>query len=212
MGPADAPGAFFELRRPDAGRRRIFIPDDGRTFSHRALVELFRERPHIWKHRSPLRFPDQPEAPPGPPRLPEEWGEVPRDFPASLAFAPAELRSVIAVNQTQSADGVTIAATALEIFEVGARLRYLAHADGGAARRDLDILEAIAIDDAGRLYQVEQLAGDRRGNKVDGALAIAPAPPGDTSRLTVTIGTVGDNVVEPARGPWVFPMVLRDSE
>jgi hypothetical protein len=212
VGPADAPGAFFELRRPDAGKRRVFIPDDGRAFSHRSVIELFRDRPHIWKHRSPSRFPDQPEAPPGPPRLPDEWGEVPGDFPEGLGFAPGELRSVIAVNQSQSADGVTVAATALEIFEAGARLRYLAHAEGGAARRDLDVLETIAIDDAGRLYRVEQLPSDRRGNRVDGALAIAPAPPVDTSRLTVTIGTVGDSVGDPARGPWVFPMVLRESE
>jgi hypothetical protein len=200
------------LRRPDAGRRRIFIPDDGRTFSHRALVEMFRERPHIWKHRSPARFPDRPEAPPGPPRLPEEWGEVPGDFPEGLGFAPAELRSVIAVNQSQSADDVTIAATSLEVFEAGARLRYLAHAEGGAARRDLDVLEAIAIDDAARLYRVEQLPGDRRGNRVDGSLALAPAPPAGTSRLTVTIGTLGGSTDEPARGPWVFPMVLREVE
>jgi hypothetical protein len=212
VGPADSPGAFFELRRPDAGRRRVFIPDDGRTFSHRALLELFRDRPHIWKHSSPSRFPERPEAPPGPPRLPEEWGEVPGDFPEGLAFAPEQLRSVIAVNQSQSADEVTVAAIALEIFEVGARLRYLAHAEGAAARRDLDVIDAVAIDDAGRLYEVGQLPSDRRGNKIDGCLAIAPTPPGDTSRLTVTIGTFGDNVGEPARGPWVFPMVLRDTD
>ena len=206
----EAPGAFMELRRPGAGRHRLFIPDDGRACSHRALVALFRERPHIWKHRSPSRFPDAHEAPEGPPRLPEEWGSVPGDFPDGLGFDPEDLRAVVAVNQTQAIDGVTIAATALEIFDEAARLRYLAHADGPTARRDLDVLDAVAIDNTGRMYRVGQLPGERRGNRLDGALAIAPAPPGAAGRLTVTIGTVGERGGQPTRGPWVFPMSLNE--
>src|SRR5688572_31607127 len=42
-------GAFIELTRPDQGRYGLYIQDDGRAFSHRALVALFRESPHIWK-------------------------------------------------------------------------------------------------------------------------------------------------------------------
>jgi hypothetical protein len=210
VGPADRAGAFFELRRPDAGRRRIFVPDDGRTFSHRSLVEMFRERPHIWKHRDPSRFPDRPSAPPAPPRLPDEWGRVPGDFPDGLRFGPESLRSVVAVNQTQTADDITLALTALEIHESAARMGFMAHADEPAARRGIEVLDMVAIDDAARMYLVGQIDAERSGNRMEGVLALAPAPPADATRLTVTIGTVG-GAEEPARGPWVFPIPLRRS-
>jgi len=210
VGPPDAPGAFFELSRTDEGRKFLFVPDDGRTFSHRALIALFRDRPHIWKHLSPDRFPET-EAPAGPPQMPEEWGEMPNGYPEAVAFEPATLLNVVAVNQSQAADDVTIAVTALELYEDAARVRYLAHAAGADARNDLMVMDAVAIDDSGRLYRVEQHSCDRRGNRLDGGLVIAPAPPREVAGLTVTIGTVGGGLsgTEPARGPWVFPISLR---
>ena len=46
------PAAFFALARGAGETRGVFVPDDGRALSHHALVELFRENPAIWKHRS----------------------------------------------------------------------------------------------------------------------------------------------------------------
>ena len=209
VGP-DAPGAFFELTRPDEEPLCVFVPDDGRTFSHRALIAMFRDRPHIWKHLNPERFPDV-EAPSGPPQMPEEWGTIPPGYPDGVALEPTTLREVIAVNQSQLADEVNIAVTALELYEEAARVRYLAHAGGADARHDLMVMDAVAIDDLGRLYRVEQHSCERRGNRLDGGLVIAPAPPREVARLTVTIGTVGSGRADgqPARGPWVFPIGLR---
>jgi hypothetical protein len=212
LGSPDVPGAFIELRRPAGGRLGVYIPDDGRAFSHRALVALFREQPAVWKHARPGQIPYRAEPPPGAPRPPEDWAEVAEPFPESLAFGPETLRSVIAVNQVETADGLTIAASALEIFDDGARLRYLVQGSDADARGRIALLDALAIDDAARLYRVAQLPTERHGLRLDCALALAPAPPLDASRLTITIGTVEGPDDGPLSGPWVFPMHLRDRE
>jgi hypothetical protein len=59
---------------------------------------------------------------------------------------------------------------------------------------------------------VAQLPTERHGLRLDCALALAPAPPLDASRLTITIGTVEGPDDGPLSGPWVFPMHLRDRE
>ena len=52
-GPSGPPAAYFSLVRGATGEvRGVYVPDDGRALSHRALVELFREHPGVWKHRS----------------------------------------------------------------------------------------------------------------------------------------------------------------
>lgn len=200
------PAAFFELTRRGE-RRGVYVPDDGRALSHRALVSLFRESPHIWKHRSPDTIaPSAGDEPP--PR--DGWGEVPEPFPQALAFSPATLREVVPVNQVQSVEGLAIALTALERHDAGARLRYMCHASDDAGSRDMGVLDVIAVDDAGRLYRVAPVESRAEGNRLEGAFAVAPAIPQEVGRLTVTIGTVIDAGAGPERvsGPWVFPIPL----
>jgi hypothetical protein len=203
VAPDPRPAAFIELSRPGEGRRGLYIPDDGRAFSHHALVALFREQPHIWKHRTADRIPAMAEPPAGPPDT-TEWGEVPTPFPDALIFTPGTLRGVVPVHQTQSIDGVTIALTALERYEQGARLRFLAHAADQKRRAHLATVdEVLAVDEHCRRYQVAPLDVRREGNHAEGALVLGPAPPRDVSSLTVTIGSLGD---ARAPGPWVFPI------
>jgi hypothetical protein len=214
-GPGDQgpPGAFIELTRPDQGRYGLYIPDDGRAFSHRALVALFRESPHIWKHRSAERIhqmaADEPMAAP---REPEEWGEVVEPFPQALTFSPGTLRGVVPVNQTEVVDDVTIALTVLERYQQGARVRFLAHAADPKKRKSLGVLDVLAVDDQGRRYRVATLDVKREGNRAEGVIALAPAIPRDATRLTITIGTVGNGRRdENVSGPWVFPIQLSPS-
>ena len=90
-GAAGPPAAFLDLVRGPGERRGVYVPDDGRALSHRALVALFREAPGIWKHRSPDAIPLAEDAA----TSPEEWGAVPEPFPEALAFGPATLRGVV---------------------------------------------------------------------------------------------------------------------
>lgn len=198
------PAAYVDLCRRPGEVLRAFVPDDGRSFSHHALVEMFRESPHVWKHRSPEMIP----APDGP--APEEWGEVPDAFPHRSGFRPTTLRRVVAVNQVQSVDDLHIALTALECHEACARLRYIAHASNPATRRQMTVLDVVVVDDRGRRYAVDTGDAHAEGNHLSGALAIAPAVPDDVHHLTVTIGTVADGDGGPlrAQGPWVFPIAL----
>ena len=211
QGPA-CPAAFVELVRPDQGRYGIYIPDDGRAFSHRALVSLFRERPHIWKHRSAERIHQMAaDTPMATPRPPEEWGDVVDPFPAGLVFSPGTLRGVVAVNQTQSVEDVTISLTTLERYQQGARLRFLAHTADPKKRKWLQALDdVLVVDDQGRRYRQAVLDARREGNRVEGAMAVAPAVPKDVGSLTITVGTVGDHrkPSESLQGPWVFPIQL----
>lgn len=205
-GAAGPPAAYFDLVRGAGERRGVFVPDDGRAMSHRALVALFREAPGIWKHRSPGAIAPPDAAPPSA----EPWGPVAEPFPDALAFAPSTLRTVVAVNQVQSVEGLDIALTSLERHDDGARLRFICRASDAATRRHMRVLDVIAVDDAGRLYRVAPVEGRPEGNRLDGALAIAPAVPDDVAMLTVTIGTVGDDGGGAAGtpGPWVFPIRL----
>jgi len=200
------PAAYFELVRGARERRGVFVPDDGRALSHRALVSLFRESPQIWKHRSAdaiARAQDEPA-----PR--DGWGEVPEPFPQSMAFSPSTLCDVVPVNQVQTVEGLAIALTALERHDDGARLRYMCHASDARGRKEMCVLDVIAVDDAGRLYRVAPVEARTEGNRLDGAFAVAPAIPRDVGRLTVTVGTVGDEWEgrERVSGPWVFPIPL----
>ena len=200
----------MELTRPDQGRYGLYIADDGRAFSHRALVALFRESPHIWKHRSAERIhqlsADEPMAAP---REPEEWGEVVDPFPQALVFSPGTLRGVVPVIQTEAVADVTVALTALERYQQGARIRYLAHAADPKKRKSLGALDVLVVDDQGRRYRTAALDVKKEGNRSEGALVLAPAIPRDVTRLTVTIGTVGDGKRdESVAGPWVFPIQL----
>lgn len=204
---AGPPAAYFGLTRGPGETRGVYVPDDGRAFSHHALVELFRESPGVWKHRSPdsIAPPDAEHTEP-----PEAWGEVPEPFPAALALGPASLRDVVPVNQIQSIGGLDIAMVSLERHDSGARLRYMAHASDARTRSEMCVLDVIAVDDAGRLYRVAGAESRPEGNRLEGALLVAPAIPADVRRLTVTIGTVwqdgeGESQVS---GPWVFPIPL----
>lgn len=203
--PSGPPAAYFALTRGPEETRGVFIPDDGRAFSHRSLVALFRDHPAIWKHRSPDTI-DGPGAEGGIPA--EEWGTVPARFPDDLVFEPSSLRDVVTVGQVQSIAGLDIALVALERHETGARLQYMCHASDQRTRAEMCMLDVIAVDDAGRLYRVACTQGEPVGNRLDGSLVIAPPIPADVRRLTVTVGTVLDASEGTTSGPWVFPIPL----
>jgi hypothetical protein len=205
---AGPPAAYLDLVRGPDERRGVFVPDDGRALSHRALVALFRETPGIWKHRSPDSIPP-PEAGAGA-TPPEEWGAVPEPFPQALVFGPATLREVVPVGQVQSVAGLDIALTALERHDDGARLRFMCRASDAATRRRMSVLDVIAVDDSARLYRVACRESVPEGNRLEGAFALAPAIPETVALLTVTIGTVGDEGGPGGSvpGPWVFPIPL----
>lgn len=202
------PAAFIELTRPDQGRYGLYIPDDGRAFSHRALISLFRECPHIWKHRSAERIHQMAaDVPMATPHEQDTWGDVVEPFPGALIFSPGTLRGVVAIDQTDSVDDVTVALTVLERFQDGARLRFMAYSPDPRRRKRLSLLEVRVQDDHDRTYRAELLDVRRDGNRVEGALAIAPAIPRDVDGLTVTIGMVGDpkKTGDALKGPWTFP-------
>jgi hypothetical protein len=212
-GAAGAPAAFFDLVRGAGERRAVYVPDDGRALSHRALVSLFRETPGIWKHRSPDAIPPVEHDSDTPP---EEWGSVPEPFPEALVFGPGTLRAVVPVNQIQSVAGLDMALTALERHDGGARLRFMCRASDAATRRRMAVLDVIAVDDAARLYRVASIESSSHGNRLEGAFALAPAIPDDVRRLTVTVGTVGavgdgERLDDEVSGPWVFPIALGPS-
>lgn len=202
------PAAFFDLSRGPGEQQGVYVPDDGRALSHRALVSLFRESPHIWKHRSADAIP---RSEPEPDTLTTDWAEVPEPFPQALTLCPATLRDVVPVNQVQSIDGLDIALTALERYQAGARLRFMCQASDPRAGRPRAVLDVIAVDDAARLYRVAPIDTHPEGDRLEGALVVAPAIPPDVRRLTVTVGTVGGEEAAKAGdtpGPWVFPIPL----
>jgi hypothetical protein len=205
--PGGPPAAYFTLVRGPGEATGVFVPDDGRALSHRALVELFRDSPQIWKHRSPDTI-----AVPGsePVEAPEPWGPVPEPFPEALALVPATLRAVVPVGQIQSAGGLDVAMVALERHEAGARLRWMCHASDGRPRTAVSMLDVVVVDDAGRLYRTACVEGPPEGDRLEGALLVAPAIPRDVRRVTVTVGTVWGDGGGPRQtpGPWVFPIPL----
>ena len=206
--PSGPPAAYFSLVRGASGEvRGVFVPDDGRALSHRALVALFREHPGVWKHRSYASV-----DPPGtePSEAPEVWGEVPEPFPDALVLVPATLRAVVPVSQAQSAGGLDIALVALERHDGGARIGYMCHASDARTRGEMQMLDVIAVDDGGRRYRVATTDARPEGNRLQGNLVVAPAIPDGVRRLTVTVGTVRDDGEGPrlTSGPWVFPIPL----
>ncbi|MCC6833019.1 MAG: hypothetical protein IT200_16925 [Thermoleophilia bacterium] len=206
-GGPDDPAAFFGLTRAEQ-HEHLYLVDDGRSMSHRTLIGMFRDHPHVWKHRSGSALRDF-TVPESPPRPPDVWGQVPEPFPEALTVCPTTLRGVVCVNQTQSMDGVTLAVTTLERFAEGARAHYLCHAPDRRFREDTAAMDAIAVDDGGRMYRVAPVARVRRGARIEGTLAIAPAVPAGVGLLTLTIGTLGPGAEGPgAPGPWVFPIPL----
>lgn len=183
-----------------------YVPEDDRGYSHRALVALLRERPHIWKHRSPESAASA-VSDSGPASA---WAEPDEPFPDSLPIGAAQLRGVVAVNQSQAIDDITVAVTSLERFEDGARLRLLVQ-DGSLHRRpDLCTLDVVAVDDRGRMYRVATSQAAGAMGSVEAEILLGPAPPRDVGRLTIAVGAVGDadGAGSAVPGPWIFPIEL----
>ncbi|MSO44860.1 MAG: hypothetical protein EXQ74_06120 [Thermoleophilia bacterium] len=205
------PGAFIELVRADQGRYGIYIPDDGKAFSHRALISSFRECPHIWKHRSAERIhlmaQDIPMATPG---EHDGWTPVVDPFPGALIFSPATLRGVTAIDQTRVVGDVTIVLTTLERYRDGARLRFLAQSPEIRKRKNLQLVGIEIIDSHGRTYTSALLNDHHDANRVEGAYAIGPAIPTDTEEITITVAALGDpkEESEATPGPWIFHVQL----
>ncbi len=204
-------GAFVELRRPDEGVQGIYIPDDERAYSHRALLELFRESPRIWKHRTAdairarivaLRA----EAAARP--EPDTWGQVGDPADMALDLSPDTLRGVVALGMVESIGQITVALLSLERYRDVARLRYLAHTTDSAQRGSLAALDVLAVDERGRRYRSASLGVERAGNRLEGVIVLAPAIPRDATALTITIGTIGTTGPDGNVGPWVFPVKL----
>jgi hypothetical protein len=205
----DRPAAFLDLHRPDDGHQGLYILEDERAFSHRALIGLFRESPHIWKHRSPerirerlaeLTLPGRPD--------PESWGEIADPADQPLDISPAALVGVVALGQIESIGDVTVALLSLERFRDFSRLRYLAHTADPAQRGPLAVLDVLVVDERGRRYRTASMGVDSAGNRLEGVIALAPGIPRETTSLTVTIGTLGTSPPDGILGPWVFPIRL----
>lgn len=203
--------AFVQLRRPDEGVLGLYIPDDERAFSHRALLDLLRESPRIWKHRTAAAIrerlaeaereaADRPE--------PASWGDVPDPADLPLEVAPATLRGVVALGQVESIDEITVALLSLERYREFSRIRYLAHTVDASRRGSLAALDVLAVDDRGRRYRSASLGVERSGNRLEGVIVLAPMIPRDATALTITIGTIGATGPDGAVGPWVFPVRL----
>lgn len=201
-GSDGAPGAFFDLARGPEERFRLCIADDGRALSHHSLVGMFRERPRIWKYRSPgsIPVPREDEL-----RPVEEWGPVAEPFPAALDFGPGALREVVPARQVQTIDGATIALTDLERFEGGALARLLITGPGPDPCVPDDLL---VVDDGGRIYRSAPLDPRHHATSLDAAIAIGPGIPAEAGMLTVTVGTLCDPDRNRHAGPWVFPVAL----
>ena len=192
-GPGERPGRLRARRRPGA------LAPGPRGALPRGAGDL----------EAPLARRD-----PAPRRRPRDGarglGRRPEPFPEALAFGPATLRAVVPVGQVQSVAGLDIALTSLERHDEGARLRFMCRASDAATRRRMSVLDVIAVDDSARLYRVACAETAPEGNRLEGSFALAPAIPEGVARLTVTIGTVGDEggSERSVPGPWVFPIPL----
>ena len=203
------PAAFIELVRADQGRYGIYIPDDGKAFSHRALISLFRECPHIWKHRSAERIHQMAQdVPMATPHQADEWGEVVEPFPGAIIFSPGTLRGVVAIDQTDSVGDVTVSLTVLERYSAGARLRFMVQSGEARKRKHMNLVGVQVTDDHGRSYRTAVIEMSHDGSRLEGALALAPAIPRDVADLTITVAAVGDHKkpADAAEGPWSFPV------
>ncbi len=206
-GDPHVPAAFIELVRPDQGRYGICIPDDGKALSHRALISMFRECPHIWKHRGADRIHLMAvDVPMATPFEQQDWTEVVDPFPGALVFSPGTLRGVNAIDQTVSVSDVTVALTTLERYRDGARLRFLVHSPDARKRKAMQLVGLEVTDDHGRRYTTALIDDHHDLNRVDGAYAIGPGIPGDVTEMSVSIAAVGDpkRPDDAAQGPWRF--------
>ncbi len=205
-GARDGAAAFVGLSRGDE-RDHLFLVDDGRTLSHRAVIRQFRDHPTVWKRT--VAGPEElmgtiPEAPPQPAH---EWGAVPEPFPDALELSPGNLRAVQPVQQVQCASGVSIALTCLERFTDGARLHFVCHAPHAAAWAEMTLGDVVAVDEDARMYRVAVGALTQHGTRFSGTLYVAPPPSAGTRHLTVTVGAFGRDA-DRVLGPWVFPIVI----
>ncbi len=207
--PEGRAAAFVSLMRPDEGARGLFIPDDERTFSHRALLAIFRESPRIWKYRNPdtiharlaeLSLTERPD--------PESWQDVADPADLVLDVSPTALRGVVALGHVESIADVTVALLSLERYSDFSRLRYLAHTADVGRRGSLTALDVLAVDEKGRRYRTASLGVERAGSRLEGVIVLTPGIPRDTVNLTVTIGTLGETGPTGVLGPWVFPIQL----
>lgn len=205
------PAAFIELVRPDQGRYGIYIPDDGKALSHRALISLFRECPHIWKHRGADRIHQMAaDVPMATPYEQADWSEVVDPFPGAVVFSPGTLRGVDAIDQTQSIAEVTVALTALERYRDGARLRFLIQAPDSRKRKQMQLIGLEVTDDRGRRYTTALLDENHDGSRLDGVYAIGPGIPADAGEISVRIAAIGDvkKESEATQGPWAFDVQI----
>lgn len=207
--PDGGAAAFISLTRPDDGAMGIFIPDDERAFSHKALLAVFRESPNIWKYRNPetiharlaeLATAERPE--------PESWLDVPDPADLRLDISPAALHGVVALGHVESIADVTVALLSLERYNDFSRLRYLAHTDDAVRRGSIAALDVLAVDERGRRYRTASLSVERAGSRLEGLMVLAPGIPRDAVNLTITIGTLGESGPNGTLGPWVFPIQL----
>lgn len=206
----DVAAAFVVLRRPDSGLRGIYIPDDERALSHRGLVELFRQSPRIWKHRTAeavrQRLKEQIDAEAS--READEWGHVLDPADMLMEVRPAELVDVIGLGQVETIEGVTVAVLSIERYRSFSRVRYLAHTVGTLRGGSLAALDVLVVDNRGRRYRSASVGVERAGSRLEGVIALTPGIPRDVTALTVTIGTLGASGPDGHLGPWVFPVVL----
>lgn len=200
--------AYIELRRADAGTRGIYIPDDERQFSHRALLGLFRDSPRIWKHRSARTIQERLAAREEETALPATWDVIMDPADLSLYVEPSELVDVVALGQVETIDAITVAVLSLERYRDFSRVRYLAHAADTVRRGSLAALDVLAVDDRGRRYRSASLGVERAGSRLEGVIALAPGIPREATALTFTIGTIGASGPDGYLGPWVFPVTL----
>ena len=208
---AHVPAAFIELVRPDQGRYGIVIPDDGRALSHRALISMFRECPHIWKHRGADRIHQMAaDVPMATPHEQPGWTEVVEPFPGALVFSPGTFRGVDVVDQVQAAGDVTIAVTTLERYRDGARARFMVQAPEPRKRKQMHLLGVHVRDDRGRVYTSAVIDEQHDQNRVEGALVIGPGVPLDAREVVITVDAIGDprHRDEASAGPWEFPVQL----
>lgn len=210
QGAEGGAAALISMRRGE-DRDHLFIVDDGRAVSHRAVLAQFREHPHIWK-RAHAGIEDLissiPEAPPQPA---DQWAQVPEPFPEALELSPGTLDAVHPVQQVRVVGEVSIALTALESFAQGMRAHYVCHAPHAGAWAEMCAKDITAVDDAGRMYRVVACDAAQRGTRFTGSLLVAPRVPEGTQRFTLSVGAFGRVDADDGAtvtGPWVFPITF----
>ncbi len=131
------------------------------------------------------------------------------------------LLKVVPVAQRRSAAGITVALSALEVYEGGrSLLRYSVSPDpgteagpGGRPMRHC-VPEVLVRDERGRSYEALQGSVRASRNTADGELHVVGLPESGTSELEVEVVRLFEELpVAPRRGehvdgPWVFSFPL----